>query len=140
MNIKRFNKTNISQRSAFGNPAVYIHSSGNFCFNQAAAELMGITTPPPDFFVEIIQDEDSPKEWYVALSTAELGFKLRKEKNKDKYNFNSGIIAKEVLKTLEKTTAHTSPLTATLNISSEFKEMDGLKLFKIMTNGFKPKK
>jgi len=137
MNIKRFNKSNLSQRE-IGKASLYVHSAGNLCINEGTAALLGVT-PTSIFYVEFIQDEDNPKDWYIMLSTEDLGLKLRKEKKKDKYNVNSGVLAKEILKTLPKSAAQTSPNTASLLISSIPLEHNGLKLFPILTSSYKPK-
>jgi hypothetical protein len=101
MKIKRFNKTNIHQRET-GKATLYIHNKGNFCFSEGAAIKMGVSESDTVCFIEIIQDEENPKDWYAALTTEEIGFKLRKEKAHNKYNFNSGLIAKSILNTLPK--------------------------------------
>jgi hypothetical protein len=140
MKIKRFNLTN-SSNVQVGSASVYIHNGGSFCISEPGVKRIGVTNHDTQHYIEVIQDEDNPKDWYLALSTEGLGFKLRKEKSTNKYGFNSGIIAKEILKGLPKSPPpiSTTPLTASLLIGADFIESEGLKLWPIITSSYKPK-
>lgn len=137
MKLKRYNKKSVSQREP-GSPNVYIHNGGSFVFNQPAALLFGIK-PDGKFYLEIIQDEDNPKDWFVTLSDEENGILLRPGKKAGGCAFNSGVIAKEVLKTLPKSDIGTTATKANLLIAGDAQTIDGLKLWPIITSSYQPK-
>jgi hypothetical protein len=142
MKLKRFNKETVAGVFRGDEVAtIYIQNAGNMCFNAASAARIGITDHSKEYFVEMVQDEENPKDWYCKLTTPELGFKLRKEKNTNKYQFNSGVISRGILAVLPKNPPPlgTSPLTATLRIGAEPVDFEGELLFPIITSSYKTK-
>jgi len=137
MKIKRFNKTTVAQREP-GAPNVYIHYGGSFAFNQPASILLG-AVPDAKVYIEVIQDEENPKDWFISITNEDTGILLRPGKKSGAFSFNSGIIAKELLKTLPKSEIGTSAKTANLLISSSPQEFDGMRLWPIITSSYKPR-
>jgi len=76
MKLQKFNRAN-TQTRVDGKPSVRINRSGTFAFNKSAADVLGFK---PGSKVNLLQDVDRPRDWYIQLTTDEDGLKVRKYK------------------------------------------------------------
>lgn len=95
MKLKSFNATN-TKAVRYGKPTVNVSKSGVFNFSKTASELIMLELTP---YIEILQDEERPKDWYVKLSTMEKGFSARKYKEGNNVT-NSAFTARQLLKSI----------------------------------------
>lgn len=81
MKLKVFNQTN-SKHSVTGRPTLRIHKRGGLLtFSKAAAELMDVKSGDK---IVIVQDEESPENFYVHKTSNPDGFTLRGKQGSNK--------------------------------------------------------
>lgn len=95
MKIKRFNTETVVATPS-GKPVIYVHSGGNLSLNKFAAARMKLK---PGHKIEVVQDEERTKDWYLLITLSGPGFELRFN-SKERAEFNSCYTAKELLKSL----------------------------------------
>ncbi len=84
MKFKRFDRS-VNRMSS--KPIFAFTKSGAISLNRSTMDHLGLKSKDK---VELLQDEDNPKDWYVAKSTSEHGFVLRHGgKKSDSLIFNS---------------------------------------------------
>lgn len=133
MKLTRFNKATCYVRID-GQAGIYIHHSGSIAFNSIACERIGITEKSA---VELLQDGERKKDWYVVLSHTLSAVPVRKRNQKGKFGFNSVAIAQVILKSIVEVPP--MPATASLVIATEPITVNGELLWPIITAGYKTK-
>ncbi|EPL7677464.1 hypothetical protein RG089_000599 [Elizabethkingia anophelis] len=123
MKLKQFSKT--YERS--NRPMIRLNKkTGLFTINGACVEKIGLD--PEKDLLQFFQDEDSPKDWYVCLSTSS-GYKSRTDKKACKAVFmNSSSLVKELVKTLN------IPDDCNCFIIGAATELNGVKYWPLLLN------
>lgn len=128
MKLKSFNAENSASAHKTGARVHINHSSGVFTLSDTAVNTIGLAAGDT---VELHQDEEQPKDWYITKS--EKGFKLR-DKNKDAKGmlcFNNVSVARELLSSIN------IDGNASMLIATEATSLDGVELFAILTKSAK---
>lgn len=126
MKLKSFNAHNAASSKYSRLPSVNIgYTSGIIYFNESAKQLTNIKAGDK---IEFLQDEDNPKDWYLAKS--ENGFEVRDKKKSKGVLVQSSKIVKELLHSIDVYKP------ATMRIAEAI-PFDGRKLFPIITKSAK---
>ncbi len=95
MKFNRFNKKNC-QNKRNGIAAIRINEKGLISFSWKLYQMLN-----PEgkelIYVEFLQNQDSPKDWYIIRSTEEEGFPLRGKKDTKSSMFNSAALTKQLI-------------------------------------------
>lgn len=97
MKIKRYNRENTGGLRS-GKPTLSIHRIGIITISKQLAEDLKIKEGS---FVELLQDEDRPTDWYLIINSSDNGFEVRRKKATT-YTlvFNSKHVVREMLKSV----------------------------------------
>lgn len=95
MKLKKYNRKDCHMREA-GSATVRVSRTGTFAFSKKAIEAMGITEGTR---LNLLQDEDRPKDWYVEKTTDPEGLRVRKYK--DGMMAAGAAIARQLLTSLD---------------------------------------
>jgi len=90
MKLKSFNRENTLSTSG---PKISIRKSGTIIINRDAVIL---TQLPLGGYIEIAQDQDSPKDWFININAGKEGFILRQTKY-DALTFNAKQLSDKIL-------------------------------------------
>src|SRR5690606_19802427 len=71
--------------------------NGAIIVNKTAVELLKVKAGDK---VEISQDEEEPKNWYISATNEESGFVLRERKD-DSLTFNSSSVCKDIMQSFD---------------------------------------
>ncbi|MDE5525671.1 hypothetical protein [Elizabethkingia meningoseptica] len=123
MKLKQFSKT--YERSH--RPMIRLNKkSGLFTFNGQCVEKIGID--PNKDLLRFFQDEDSPKDWFICLSS-DSGFKVRVDKAGCKAAFmNNTALVRALIKTLN------IPEDCNSFIIGAATELNGVKYWPLLLN------
>lgn len=99
MKLKTFNTINTAAVGRSAQPVISIGKAGVFTVNKAAAEQLGLTAGDR---VELHQDEDSPRDWYISKCTTDSGFAIRQGYDTKGLMFNSSAMRQLILKSCGK--------------------------------------
>jgi bifunctional DNA-binding transcriptional regulator/antitoxin component of YhaV-PrlF toxin-antitoxin module len=99
MKLKTFNTTNTASVGRSSQPVISISHGGAFTINKSAAEQLGIAAGDR---IELHQDEDSPKEWFISKCTTQSGFAIRQGYDAKGLMFNSSALRQLILKSCGK--------------------------------------
>ncbi|RYY23498.1 MAG: hypothetical protein EOP41_06415 [Sphingobacteriaceae bacterium] len=116
-----------------GLPSIHFQNSGIISLNKKAYELMDLE---PGNGLEIYQDEEKPKDWYIAISDASKSLICRLDEKKNKICFNSAIAARDIFKCLDN---NNPPKGASLLIGKAAIKYGDLQLWPIITASYKPR-
>jgi bifunctional DNA-binding transcriptional regulator/antitoxin component of YhaV-PrlF toxin-antitoxin module len=125
MKLKTFN-TLMSARN-LRTAKVTVSKTGLISLNAAAAETVGLK---PGDKLEIVQDEDSPKDWYIKAKSSEDGFEVRDYKN-GAVAFNSVPLTQTIRQSLAKEGSLFIP------VALEPVDLEGDKYFSLLTSAVK---
>ncbi|HBL74273.1 MAG: hypothetical protein A2W90_18135 [Bacteroidetes bacterium GWF2_42_66] len=129
MNLKEYNAAN-SQVIRHGAVSIRVNAkTGVISLSSATVKILGLEAGNG---IAIINDEDSPKDWYIHVSASPDAFKLRTFKGKSKYGFlfcNSTVVVRKMLESVGIT--HYS---AAFTISQTPVEIQGLQYWLIITS------
>lgn len=129
MKLKSYNEKN-SRLTKEGECFMRINlNAGLFSFSRRACTVLGIEDHDR---IEIHQDEENPKDWYVEIASEGNGFPVRRKDNDKKGNatFNCSHIAHQIFNSIELE----DQKSAGFNISETPVEFEGRKLFLIITS------
>lgn len=104
MNLKRYNSTNV-KTIRFGKPTIRFNKQGQISFSSAIITAMGLKSGDK---IELIQDEEKPKDWYVVKCKNDIGFPLREYKSSNALLTNSSGLVKTFMKSLEPQISNTT--------------------------------
>lgn len=124
MKLKTYNKENTIVTDS---PKISFRTKGIITLNKAASDLLEISF---DDTIEICQDQDSPRDWYINHNAGKTGFILRPTKNKGVY-FSCKQLSEAVLESLG------FDKTISMLISKEKVQIGSLKYHPIITRSAK---
>lgn len=134
--FKKFNAAN-SRTAPVGVPYAHLNGkNGVIAFSRNASEMIGLTDKCG---ISIFQDENSPRDWFVALDNEPQAFKVRKTVGG--FCFNNSGIARRILECIGvPSSAGSNPpgrdaskMAASLQIVGNPTEVDGVKYFLLLT-------
>jgi hypothetical protein len=130
MKLKEFNLDN-SKLANPGECTLRVNSkAGLFSFSKEASKLLELDEKTK---VTFHQDEESPTDWYVKVTTEKNGFLLRKKDNVAEHAFNCTAIAKSILDSIKPTKTATPHVACGFKISKEPIDIEGEKYWLIIT-------
>jgi len=134
--FKKFNAAN-SRTSPVGVPYVHLNGkNGVIAFSRKASEMIGLTDKCG---ISVFQDEDSPRDWFVALDSDAQAFKVRKTVSG--FCFNNSGIARRILDCIGVPPSaatnppgrDTSKMAASVQIVVNPTQIDGVNYFLLLT-------
>lgn len=93
MKLKSYNKQNTITVNA---PKIAFRAKGLIVFNKSACDMLNIKNGDT---VEIAQDQEKPKDWFISLSAGKEGFVLSPLKG-DNLKFNCRVLCDDVWESL----------------------------------------
>lgn len=97
MELKFFNTANMKGAGRIGQPTLRVTRGGYIGLSKAALEPMGLNVEDK---VALVQDQKNPEDWYL-VEDKENGFTLRKSSNSGSLAFNSAVMGKAMLDSLD---------------------------------------
>lgn len=98
MKLKKYNKKN-TQSSKSTHPFISFNQKGQIIINSRLHSLLN-PNDHESISLEFLNDEDSPRDWYIKL-TGQDGFCLRNKKESKYWVFNSSVLAKKIFSELK---------------------------------------
>lgn len=95
MKLKSYNQKNASKLRV-GRLSVRFTKKGAILFSAKATKLICIDK---DSYIEFLQDEDSPQDWYIKKSNEEIGLRCRHAANSS-IMVNSAIVSNKILESI----------------------------------------
>jgi hypothetical protein len=135
MKLTEFNASNSSAVRPERPPVIRVNKrAGLISLSKAAVELLGVSVGNGVVF---LQDEDSPRDWFICKSNTDVSFVLRTSDKKKQFDFNSSVLAKKILSSLQ---VREEYISCGFMIQKKAVEIDGQKYFLIITaKPIKPK-
>jgi hypothetical protein len=134
MKLIRHNKENCASVRS-GMSTIRINESGLLSFSWTLYQHLN-PEEKDEIYVEFLQDEESPEDWYIALSDEQRGFKLRGKKSSKTSMFNCSSLTKRMLEHVKQ--PGDAAASYKLRVIEEPKQLsDGLKGWLIITKPIK---
>ena len=99
MKLKRFNQKTTASAPR-GRATIRFNKSGAISISGVAVDLTGINSGD---YIEIVQDEQNPEDWYITKSDMNVGFKLRPGGKSGNSMANSAATCRAFLKQFPRT-------------------------------------
>ena len=126
MKLKRFNPGN-TRTIRVGKPTIRFAKQGQISLWPNLVQKIGLTEKD---HIELIQDEDSPKDWYLVKANTGSGFPLRGYKEANGLLTNSAGMANKFIELIGKKGASSVGCL----VSVEPSIYEGMKLYAIITS------
>jgi hypothetical protein len=131
MKLKLFN-TNTCPTARRGEAYIrFNRKAGSVVISKVAADAVGITKS-----LEILQDEESPIDWYIRASDAAGAFQARRDKNSQHLIFNAASLSRAVEDSLKGMRDFSDNPSIRISIATKPVE-DQPGLFALLTRGAK---
>jgi len=97
MKLKKFNRKDCSINRGDGFAYITLEKIGIIRLNRNAAELIGLSVGDK---LNVINDEDNPRDWYIEKTTDDDGLIMRKHSDSGSICSNAKVITDEIRKSL----------------------------------------
>jgi hypothetical protein len=137
MAFKRFNQTTLpSGRGVNGHlaetPHITVSPSGRISLGPKLKELLELEVGKR---VELLQDEDSPADWFLMASESKEGFELKNDPKSNRLTFQNTPLVKTILASakLPALAAGAKQKAVRFRVAAEPQEIDGEQVHLIIT-------
>lgn len=133
MELKFFNTSNMKSAGRAGQPTLRVTRGGYIGLSKAAVDPMDFKAEDK---VSLVQDQETPEDWYL-VKDQENGFILRESSGSGSLAFNSSVMGKAMLDSLDCPDDSVRFKVVTEPVEHET-EGGVIKLFPILTASAKP--
>lgn len=129
MNLKRYNKETLPTRLAGGTPNLRVNVSGGIVLNKALSEQLKLTENSK---IELVQDTDKPKDWFLTVNDTEPALSIRVNKGQAGFMVQNSALAQLFVNAID-------PVQKIIcvNIAPEAIEHEGEQLWPVITSSYK---
>jgi hypothetical protein len=123
MKLKRYNRQNSLSKKE-GISSIRIAESGMISIS---ATLYSKLNPghKSDIYLEFLQDEESPEDWYIVLSDEKIGFRVRNKSEQKSFMFNSASLCRKLITQVQPPSSTDTRFT--LRVKEDPIEIEGIK-------------